>query len=223
MTQHTARTSQSTPHRMRNPVALMVALLITITILLPDVSVGQTKEPPSGIIAGRVYDSYSKQALYYSNVWIEPIMKGTQAQEGRFKIQNIPPGTYRLVVSHETYKRMVIEKIKISNNDSLFFNVGITPIDTLTNEFYSLRLTSIQEAISMAEKVAARYPLILKPTPFDPNEVDKTTLRIFGYKYDTISPIEYQSAFNKRMLKIMSKHYREEEISYYDSLISSWK
>ncbi|NUN69228.1 MAG: carboxypeptidase regulatory-like domain-containing protein [Bacteroidetes bacterium] len=226
MQSHTARTSQSTHQRMSNPFALMVAMLIVIITLLPDISVGQTKEPSTGIITVRAYDSYSQHEISTVNVSLEPIMEAIQIQvePGKYKIWNIPPGTYRLQVQFPSYHLKVIDHIKITNNDSLYFNVGITPVDTLTNMFYSLRLTSIQEAINMADTIAARgLPTILKPTPYDPNEIYNTALTKFEFKYDTISPKEFQYAFNKRMLEIMSKHYREEVISAYDSLISSWK
>ncbi len=222
MQSHTARTSQSTPHRMSNPFALMVALLITITILLPDVSVGQTKEPSTGIIAGRVYDSYSKHEIYSANVLLEPILKGTQAKAGKFALRNIPPGTYRLIVQYPHYHWEIIEHVQLSNNDSLFFNVGITPADTLTNEFYSLRLTSIQHAINMADSLAG-VPMLLQPKPYDPYENDNFSVNVFYFKHDTISPKEYQYSFNKRVLGRMSNYLSEEEKRQYDSLISSWK
>ena len=60
---------------------------------------GQPQVPPAqnyGVITGRVYDAASNQPLAGVVVTVDTILSSTSANDGTYRIVNVPLGTYTL-------------------------------------------------------------------------------------------------------------------------------
>jgi TonB-dependent receptor len=79
-----------------------VLLIVSALVLWSGVSYAQT----AGLIVGRVLDGADGSPLWGVNVTIKGTSLGASTNdEGRFKISNVPPGTYTLSISYLGYEK----------------------------------------------------------------------------------------------------------------------
>lgn len=85
------------------------ALFTAFFILLAGISVAQ-----NGSIAGKVLDAKTAEPIIGANVVIEGTSVGSATDlEGGFRINNVKPGTYTLVVSSITYKTQTLTDVVV--------------------------------------------------------------------------------------------------------------
>ncbi len=80
----------------------------------------------NGKIRGTVRDDATKQALPGANVMVVGTTLGAMADAGgNFTILNVPPGVYRVQASAVGYRRVVVENIRISLDQTLEQNFNL--------------------------------------------------------------------------------------------------
>jgi outer membrane receptor for ferrienterochelin and colicin len=100
---------------------LMVLMVMLFGI--PLVFAGQT-----GKVTGRIVDSVTKEPVIGANVVVSGTYLGAAADEnGEYIIANIPPGTYKLVVSSIGYVKTTIDKVVIRIDQTTHTDVTLTP------------------------------------------------------------------------------------------------
>ena len=88
-----------------------IILLFFILILF------QQSYAQTGIIKGIVRDKTTRETLVGVNVWIEGTTKGSSTDiNGEFVINNAPAGNHNLSVSIISYKKKMIENVKVSQD-----------------------------------------------------------------------------------------------------------
>ncbi|MBM4170464.1 MAG: TonB-dependent receptor [Ignavibacteria bacterium] len=82
----------------------------------------------TGKISGKIIDSETKEPLISANVIIQGTNFGAAADiEGDYYINNIPPGTYTLIISSVGYHKVTIEKVVVRIDLTTRINVELTP------------------------------------------------------------------------------------------------
>ncbi len=113
-------------------------LFFLITLFISVSFAGQT-----GKVAGRVIDSETGEPVIGANIIVEGTYLGAAADiDGDYFINNIPPGTYNVIVSAIGYRRTVIQEVVIK-------------IDITTRVDVELRSEAIelnQEVVVIAER-----------------------------------------------------------------------
>lgn len=71
----------------------------------------------TGIIKGLIKDKKTGETLVGVNLWIESISKGNSTDiNGEFMISNVPAGTYKLAISIISYRKMILDNVKVSKD-----------------------------------------------------------------------------------------------------------
>ncbi len=100
----------------------ILILLLFTTILLGQRG-GSRQIPAIGVLQGVVLDSASNEPIEYASISVsrmrddEIITGGVADVGGRFKIEEIPLGRYRVVVEFIGYEKAVIESINLFPGD----------------------------------------------------------------------------------------------------------
>jgi outer membrane receptor for ferrienterochelin and colicin len=88
----------------------------------------------AGVISGQVYHADTKEPLAFVNVFLDSLFVGTAtANNGKFVIRYIQPGTYRLVASHigfETYG----EYIQVAPGKLISRQIALRPTEVRAEE-----------------------------------------------------------------------------------------
>jgi outer membrane receptor for ferrienterochelin and colicins len=81
-----------------------------------------------GSIAGTIVDIQTSKPLFGANVMIEGTLLGTASDmEGSFRIERIPPGEYRLIVTMMGYKKNAETQFRIVHNRETEINLQLEP------------------------------------------------------------------------------------------------
>ncbi|MDZ7764714.1 MAG: carboxypeptidase-like regulatory domain-containing protein [Melioribacteraceae bacterium] len=80
-----------------------------------------------GEISGRIVDKQNLQPLESVNIYIARTTMGTSSDKnGEFTLSNIPPGRYRVILSHLSYKNHDFE-IDVRKNSKVEFFIELLP------------------------------------------------------------------------------------------------
>ncbi|MCF8261110.1 MAG: TonB-dependent receptor [Melioribacteraceae bacterium] len=123
-----------------NRISLIMILLVAFS---QNIFAGQT-----GKIAGKVLDRETGEAVIGANIIVEGTYLGAAADiDGYYYINNVPPGTYNVVISAIGYSKTIVTDVRIK-------------IDLTTN----IDVELVSEAISLGDDivVVADRPLIQK-------------------------------------------------------------
>lgn len=96
----------------RNPVTnhILFSALMTFLIVYSSVLFAGT----TGKIVGKVTDEQTGEAVVGANIVIEGTFLGAAADlDGFYSISNVPPGTYRLIVSAVGYQKTIVENVLV--------------------------------------------------------------------------------------------------------------
>lgn len=195
---------------------ILLALLVWSATGMTQIAVAQERQ--SFTVRGRVLDKESGETVPGVNVYLaNTILGASSGPEGEFAITGIPPGVYRLVVSHITYGNYS----RVISTDSLeaYYRVEVEP---MTRELGEIVVSSSREEwqqnyeqfmagflgpSDFAEQTQILNPEILR---FDFNP-DSLILR--GYAEDVLEvenrALGYLVEYN---LKHFSIRYRENQI-----------
>jgi TonB-dependent receptor len=162
----------------------------------------------TGIIKGVVKDKKSGETLVGTNVWIESTGKGNSTDiNGEFIINNVPVGTYRLVVSIISYKKSILENVKVAKDKVTNLDIDLEEEVTqmqeveivdkrLTNTDISI-LNSIKSTSLIANGISGQQ--ITKSQDRDASEVIRRVpgITIFNGKFVVVRGLNqrYNSVF----------------------------
>jgi len=91
--------------------------LLKIISFLLSLTIAEYGSCQTGIIKGLVKDKKTGETLVGVNVWIEALSKGNSTDiNGEFVINHVPAGTYRLSVSIISYRKTILDNIKVSKD-----------------------------------------------------------------------------------------------------------
>ncbi|MGB5847846.1 MAG: carboxypeptidase-like regulatory domain-containing protein, partial [Ignavibacteriaceae bacterium] len=99
----------------------------------------------SGTITGRIIDVDSKEYLPGANIILQGTTFGTASDRGGlFRISNVPPGTYNLVVSYIGYQDQTVEVTLLDDGYTFYEEIEIKPSDVKMQEVLIVGLTQGQ-------------------------------------------------------------------------------
>ncbi|GAA5023102.1 hypothetical protein GCM10011506_05710 [Marivirga lumbricoides] len=106
---------------------------LTYKVMNDRVIIKKEKQKGTGTIKGKVYDQKDEnEVLPGASIRIEGTTKGTVTNvNGLFEIENLPEGTYTLIVSFVGYATQQVEGIKVIEGNETVVNV---PLGTSTTE-----------------------------------------------------------------------------------------
>lgn len=148
------------PNHFKN----MAPLLLLVLILAQTVA-GQS---PFGTISGRVVDLESGQPLSGANIVVRGTFRGTATdEEGGFKIANLPPGVYSVVVSMIGYEKATISGIRVDAAAEVQLDIKLKPtiiateqiVITASRREQSLREVPVSVSTVTAQQLAERITI----------------------------------------------------------------
>ncbi|MFC1500229.1 TonB-dependent receptor domain-containing protein [Candidatus Zixiibacteriota bacterium] len=81
-----------------------------------------------GTLSGTVFDAESGEPIPFCNAVLADVNRGAFSMlDGRFVIRSIPPGTYRLIVSHISYESTVEEAVTIRSDENTEVSIRLVP------------------------------------------------------------------------------------------------
>mgnify|MGYP000009113135 FL=1 len=84
-----------------------------------------------GVVKGRVFDLTSNEAIPFANVVVYGTTQGRATdEEGRFRLENVPPGLVRLEVSSIGYQTLVTVGFLLGTAGERTENIGLEPAST---------------------------------------------------------------------------------------------
>ncbi len=99
-------------------------LLILLILFFQSSSLAQQK----GIIAGKVVDSQTGEAIVGANVIIENTNIGSATDlEGNFKISNVDAGRFNLIVSYISYSKTILKDVEVNENKTTWLRIALKP------------------------------------------------------------------------------------------------
>ncbi len=99
-----------------------------------------------GKISGKVTDSATKKSVDYASISVyllsgtKPVNGSTSNQKGAFIIENLPAGTYKVVVDFIGYRSKIINNI-VLDSKNLNRNLGDIPIAATSQTLQSVVVT----------------------------------------------------------------------------------
>nr|MBS0037749.1 TonB-dependent receptor [Saprospiraceae bacterium] len=71
----------------------------------------------SGIVQGVVLDAENRTEISFANIFLTPLERGTTTDDqGKFLLDEIPPGTYDIRVSFVGYRTVILSEIEVPSN-----------------------------------------------------------------------------------------------------------
>lgn len=98
-------------------------LTLFLLFLFPTLLFSQSSS--RGLITGTIRDTQSGEALAYTNVFLANTTIGDAADDdGEYILENVPPGSYQLVISRIGYE-MQVHQVRISPNQRRVLDVAL--------------------------------------------------------------------------------------------------
>jgi TonB-dependent receptor len=146
---------------------LCLVLMLAGALLLGDAQVGEAQQ--LGEVEGRVIDASTNRALPHAEVVLEATSFRTTADaEGRFRLRNVRPGTYRLDVRYLGYTHQAVAVV-VEPGQVLSRDLALQPLPVALSEVVVAGIRSGQ-ARALSEQLAA---------PSIKNVVDQEQMELF--------------------------------------------
>jgi hypothetical protein len=110
-------------------------------------------------IRGKIVDEFSQTPLPGATVVVQgtnPTLGTTTDGEGNFKLLNIKPGRYNLVVSFIGYENFVFREILVGSGKELILNAGLKEMPAQLEEVKVIARTSKEQASNPMATISAR-------------------------------------------------------------------
>jgi hypothetical protein len=111
---------------MPRPLSLLLALCLAATIgpgLL-----AQEPAAPRGSVAGHVFDAVTQRGVAGATVALEGTdLRASTGAQGRFRLQDVPPDVYALVVRAVGYRSFVLSDVVVGSGKPYTVDVTLTP------------------------------------------------------------------------------------------------
>lgn len=136
---------------------LIIVFLFSLSNLL-----GQNK----GGLIGLVLDKESGEPIIGANVLLENTSIGAATDlEGKFKIENVTPGKYNVVISYISYSKLIIQDVEIKSGENKEIKVALTPeaisvdevvvIDKLDQSYENALLNQRKKSLAISDGLSA--------------------------------------------------------------------
>src|SRR5690625_5083210 len=113
--------------------------IIIFRILLLLLFSATTAFSQHGVLMGTLVDSETNEPIFGATVSIEETaMGGVTDFDGRFRLNNVPEGTYQITSSYLSYKPSTKKDVHVRAGDTLQLTIALHP------EAYSLETVSIR-------------------------------------------------------------------------------
>lgn len=133
-----------------------------ISILIHSLSTAQEK----GNIKGMVIDKQSGEPIVGANVLIENTTIGAATDlEGKFKIQNVEIGKYKIIVSYISYAKLTIKDVEVTAGKDTELKIALTPeaisldeivvVDKLDQSYENALLNQKKKSISISDGISS--------------------------------------------------------------------
>lgn len=134
----------------KSTLSILIYCVLAAVLFLPNTASAQKK----GQITGRVFDSVTNEYLPGANVRLEGTTFGAATNiSGLFRIANIPPGDYNLVVSYIGYNNDTLS-VSIPEGRTLNQDIGIKASDVKMQEVLIYGLAQGQTKALSIQKTA---------------------------------------------------------------------
>jgi outer membrane receptor protein involved in Fe transport len=126
-------------------------LLVILFILSFDLKAQQSQVPVTGRIDGTIIDSVSRAPVEYATVALYPdagdrIITGTTTDgNGKFGLDKIPQGTYRLVIDFIGYRRKTLGPVKVTGKSTVY--LGVIPLSGSVTTLKDVTVTAQKSII----------------------------------------------------------------------------
>lgn len=141
--------------------------LITITILLISTTFfSDLFAEENGTITGRIIDSVTGEEIIGANVIIEGTNIGAATDiNGNYKITNVSPGIYAVLISYISYSTVKIPNVKVTEGETTQLDAALKPavisvdeiviVDKADNSYESALLNQRKKAASISDGISA--------------------------------------------------------------------
>ena len=161
---------------------LRLNLFFWLILCLPATSFPGT----SGKVVGRVVDSEDGKVLAGANVFLEGTTLGAATDlEGNFRVLNVPPGTYTLIVSIIGYKQVRYENVRVS-------------IDLTTRVDFELESTVLE---------AGEVVTVIGQTPLVQMDLTSSSVSVSGEQIERL-PVEDFGGVVALQAGVVEGHFR---------------
>lgn len=112
--------------------------LIAILTLLPIIGFAQT-----GKISGLIIDKTTQETLIGVNVSIDGSLSGATTDiDGKYEINDLTPGVYKLIISYIGYANKNIENVEVKANETTTLNISM---EVATNELSEVQVVDFKK------------------------------------------------------------------------------
>ncbi|MBN2103622.1 TonB-dependent receptor [bacterium] len=119
----------------------------------------------TGLIRGRVIDAETKQPLFGTNVLVLDTQRGAATDDqGEYRIENVPVGTYRLRFTYIGYEPIVETDVVVKSAAPAFVNVELSPeiVEgegvTVTAGYFQSQTEIQPSTIALSREEIRRFP-----------------------------------------------------------------
>jgi len=118
-------------------VKLTIFFLLSVSLIFAAPS-------SKGIISGSVVDAQNGEPIVGANIYLESTPLGAASDlDGKFLIENVPPGSYTLVISVIGYSEMHITGLKVKADEIRKLNLAVKP-EILTTEVVEVEAKALR-------------------------------------------------------------------------------
>lgn len=105
-------------------------------------------------IEGTVVDKKSQEPLVGASVLIEGTTRGVTTDiEGNFKLENVQPGSYNLVVSYVSYKKMLLPSVKVLSSEPTILKIEMEEAELMLKSVQVVAQHRSDTEVSMLKNV----------------------------------------------------------------------
>ncbi|MCX7611748.1 MAG: carboxypeptidase-like regulatory domain-containing protein [Ignavibacterium sp.] len=110
--------------KTHSPMKFPIKIIIVLSLIIFNQVLAQQK----GTIIGTVLDSQNGEAIVGANVLIENTTIGAATDlEGNFRIENVNPGSYNLIISYISYAKTTIKNVIVNGGKVTEVKVALKP------------------------------------------------------------------------------------------------
>lgn len=115
-------------------ISIVIVLAVSISAIATpeketEKAAGKTEQPAANtavVLTGKVVDINTGESLVGAEITVEgQNLKVFTDLDGNFRIENLTPGNYNLVCSLISYKKSLVENLRLDANQKSGFEIGL--------------------------------------------------------------------------------------------------
>ncbi len=115
-------------------ISIVIVLAVSISAIATpeketEKAAGKTEQPAANtavVLTGKVVDINTGESLVGAEIAVEgQNLKVFTDLDGNFRIENLTPGNYNLVCSLISYKKSLVENLRLDANQKSGFEIGL--------------------------------------------------------------------------------------------------